>query len=278
VSRNSSGAVADGSSFDLSISASGRFVAFQSNANNLPSGDGTTQHTYVRDLKIGTTRLVSKTSDGDPAVGFSPSLSGDGRYVAFPSTDADLPAGDGSTQQIYVHDRETGNTRLASKNSRGEPASSSCSYSAMSSNGQVVVFTTDSDNFPGGDGAISQAYARDLAEGRTRLVSANNGGEAAAENSYDPSPSGTGRYVTFYTDAENMPGNSMEFDVFIRDLEARTTRVLSKNSSGAPSNGQSEAYDPVLSRNGRWGYFRSDGTNLPGYEGSIQVYVRGPLD
>jgi hypothetical protein len=251
-------------------------VTFYSQADNLPQGDGTTNHVYIHDRGTGTTRLASKSTDGEPVAGESPSLSGSGRHVAFQSSDPDLPDGDGTTNHVYVHDRQTGTTRLASKTSGGEPADVSSSYSAISSDGVVVVFSTYSDNFPGGDGTTSQIYARDLAEGRTRLVSANNEGEAATDDSYDPSPSGNGRYVTFYTVSDNMPGNSMEFDVFIRDLVGRTTRVASRNSAGDPSDGQSETYHPALSHDGRWVIFRTDGENLPG-NGQTQTYVRGPL-
>src|SRR5918996_85003 len=83
-SKNAGGGPADGDSYNPSISGAGRFVAFDSSATNLP-GDDAYSDVYVHDRRTGRTRLVSKTSGGDPATGdsYGPSISAKGRFVAF---------------------------------------------------------------------------------------------------------------------------------------------------------------------------------------------------
>ena len=124
VSKTSGGDPATGYSSDPTISASGRYVAFESFGTNLPAPSAFTR-IYVHDRKTGKTRLVSKTSSGEPVDGGStePDISGNGRFVAFESSGDNLPPGS-TFGDVYVHDRKTGKTRLVSKTSAGAPLDS----------------------------------------------------------------------------------------------------------------------------------------------------------
>ena len=106
VSVSSAGAEGNNSSYDPSISADGRFVAFHSDASNLVAGDGNgTSDVFVRDRATGKTRRVSVSSAGAEGNGasYNPSISADGRFVAFESSASNLVAGDGNgTSDIFV--------------------------------------------------------------------------------------------------------------------------------------------------------------------------------
>ncbi len=151
VDRTSSGTVANGEGDDVSISGGGRFVAFDSGANNLPGGSGPGKQSYLRDLRLGKTRLVSQSSAGQPQNGYSyyPHVSGDGRYVAFYANGSNLPGGDGSTDQIYVRDVREGTTRLISKTADGDPANAYAEYPSISLDGRWALFYSGATNLGG---------------------------------------------------------------------------------------------------------------------------------
>ncbi|HEX6208727.1 MAG TPA: hypothetical protein VF058_10280, partial [Actinomycetota bacterium] len=151
VSKNSAGEPANEWSFDGSISDDGRFVAFTSGATNLPGGTGTYELVYVHDRKTKKTRLVSKTSSGEPADSWSgeSSVSSNGRYVAFDSEASNLPGGAAHTgNMVYVHDRKAKKTRLVSKTSAGAPADDDSDDGSISPDGRFVAFESDASNLP----------------------------------------------------------------------------------------------------------------------------------
>jgi Tol biopolymer transport system component len=119
VSRNSAGVEGNGASNNPSISANGRYVAFDSMATNLVSGDiNGMSDIIVRDRQTGTTTMVSKNSTGVEGNGYSqyPSISANGRYVAFVSSATNLVSGDiNGRNDIFVRDRLTETTTLISK-------------------------------------------------------------------------------------------------------------------------------------------------------------------
>ena len=139
------------------------------------------------------TRLVSVTSGGEPADAESgnPSVSASGRFVVFESRAENLP-GSGNNADVYVHDRRTGKTRVASRTSAGEPVGNSHLSTlggAISGSGRFVVFGSNHPELPGDHtGGLFNAYIHDRKTGRTRLISKATGGDPAtggAELSHD---------------------------------------------------------------------------------------------
>jgi hypothetical protein len=275
VSKGSDGQPGDSDSQYPSISANGRFVAYSSEAGNLPHGTSSYDHVYVFDRRTGRNRLVSKTSQGEPADDESDyaNISGNARFVAFQSNASNLPGANG-LQQIYVHDRGSGRTRLVSKNTQGETAESSSELfgPSISNDGRYVVFDTAASNLPGGSGSYDQAYVHDRRTGRTRLISRNTQGDPADDHSDAAGISGNGRYVAFNSRADNLPGANQGTDVslvYVRDLETGRTRLVSKTSGGDPADDY--AYYGHPSSSGRYITFESNADNLPG--DSFQVYL-----
>jgi len=253
------------------ISGDGRFVAFSSAAANLPGGNGSTQQVYVRDVKTGKTRLVSKNNDGDPAgssVGDG-AISANGRYVGFSGTGAGLP-GATAHSQVWVHDRKRGKTILVSRAANGAPANLHASSPSLSARGRAVSFESHATNLPGG-GLESRVFVRDLNRGKTILASRESAGDPAFGAVYGQSISSDGRRVAFYSDDPELPGSGTH--AYMRDLDRAKTFVADRNSAGAI--GDDEGYNPSISGNGRFVIFESRATNLPGAGASSnQVYVR----
>ena len=274
VSRSSAGIPADDNSSDaIAISASGRFVAFSSSAENLPGGAGT-EDVFLRDLQTGTTQLVSKTSTGGVLDGDSsnPSVSPGGRFIAFSST-ADVLPGNDAVRNVYLRDRRLRTTQLASETSAGVPADGDSDYPSVSGDGSRVSFQTHAHNLPGPDD-LSRVFVHNFVTGGTRLVSKTSTG--AFLNSGSISTSGSmsadGRSVAFESDASNLPGRATTSDVYLHDLTTGTTRLMSRTSSGLPADGDSST--PSVSANGRYVAFESDAENLGGVSGFIDVFLR----
>lgn len=139
-------------SMSPSISADGRFVAFASRADLVcrepatcatgrPGSRGMSS-VYIRDTKAGvTTRIMAHDGSTPDGASYQPSISADGRYVAFVSEASNLTRDrPGSTAQIYVHDRATGTTELVSRRSDGRPGDGPSGHPAVSGDGSVVAF------------------------------------------------------------------------------------------------------------------------------------------
>jgi Tol biopolymer transport system component len=130
-------------------------VAFVSRAGNLVSGDTNgVDDVFVHDQQTGSTERVSVASDGSQGNSYSkyPSISADGRYVAFSSLSSNLVSWDtNDTLDVFLHDRQTGVTTRVSISSRGDPGNYSSSGSSISADGRFVAFSSSANNLVHGD-------------------------------------------------------------------------------------------------------------------------------
>lgn len=207
------------------VSADGRWVAFVSVRPDLVEGDTNGwRDVFVGEVATGAVQRVSVTSDGTQgnAGSYWPSISADGRLVAFVS-DASNLAGPGFMPfpQAWVKDLETGALVLASSTATGTPAQALVESPALSADGSTLVFRSAAANLVGGDtNAVADLFAKTLADGTLRAVSANAAGEIANGFSYHPAVSADGRYVAFISAASNLVAgdtNGLQ-DVFVKDL------------------------------------------------------------
>jgi Tol biopolymer transport system component len=270
---------------DPSISADGRFVAFDSNASNLIPGDTNgAKDVFVKDRQTGTIECVSVTSDG--ALGNDSSLlgsiSGDGRFVAFESYAYNLVSGDtNQSADVFVHDRQTRTTELASMSSAGLQGNGESSTASISADGRNVVFQSAATNLVSADtnGAVD-IFLHDRSAGSTELVSVSSVGAQANNSCFEPLISSGGGIVAFDSGASNLvPGDTnAQLDVFVRDLQRGITERVSISSAGVEASGYS--WFPSLSGNGLYVIFASWATDLvPGDTNqATDVFVRGPLD
>jgi Tol biopolymer transport system component len=290
-SVSTGGTLENGGSYQPSISADGRYVAFGSVASNLVTGDANGMFDiFVRDRQTGTTELVSVSTGGAQGNSncFQPTISADGRYVAFGSYATNLVTGDtNGAFDAFVHDRQTGSTVRASVGSGGLQANSAVYNPTMSSDGRYVAFSSIADNLvPGDTNTDLDVFVHDLQTGTTERASldstgAQGNGDSGYYNAPTISLSSDGRYVAFSSEATNLvPGtdaNGFELDVFVRDRQAATTERVSVSSSGAQGNNQCEAVS--ISGDGRFVAWDSAASNfVPGdTNGTNDIFVHDRL-
>lgn len=267
VSLASDGTEAIHRSDEPSISADGRFVAFRSEANNLVADDtNIARDIFVHDRQTGQTQRVSIASDGTEANGnsYKPCVSADGRFVAFESSASNLVAGDtNGRRDIFVHDRQTGQTQRVSIASDGTQADKSSYRPPISADGNLVAFMSDATNLIAEDtNAASDVFVHNRQTGQTERVSVGSVGAQANARSDSPSISGDGQFVAFYSEASNLVAadTNEQRDIFVRDRGAALTKRVSVGSGGAQADGWSDS--PSLSDSGRLVAFRSGATNL----------------
>jgi hypothetical protein len=252
-----------GPSLRATVSADGRYVAFDSLASDLVAGDTNGLiDVFVRDMQSTATALVSASAAGAQGdLGGSLSglsgaheISDDGRYVAFLSSASNLVAEpNNGVQQVYVKDMTSGAVVRASVNGAGEAGNSSSLTPAISGNGRFVAFGTASTNLSPLSNNF-QVFVRDLVSGTTTLETP--AAAAAGRVSTSPTLSFDGRYVAFESTARLDPrdlDNGTQ-DVFLRDRDSGTTVLVSLSNnavSGATSAG------PSISGDGRWVGFHS---------------------
>lgn len=283
VSRARDGGRANGSSRPNSVSRTGRFVAYDSTASNLVTGDRNGwQDVFVRDLDRRRSELVSVTVGGGTGDGAStmPSISDNGRFVSFNSDAENLTVEPSMNDvDVFLRDRELGTTQLVSRGAGGALPDAGSGPSEISGNGRYVLFNSAATNLvEGGDGdTLIDAYRFDRLTGETILVSVGSGGAVTDDApvsgddiSYD------GRYVALTTYSHRMVDSPevSEANVYWRDLLTGEVRMASVGTDGLP--GDSFAFYASISGDGQVVSFDSQSNGLvPGDRNfKVDAFVR----
>ena len=288
VSIVTGGAQGTGNSGLPAMSADGRFVAFDSVAVDLvPADTNNRADIFVHDRQTGTTQRVNLGPGGVQAIGgdsTSPSISADGRFVAFASNAANLVSNDtNGVQDVFVRDRLLNTTIRVNVATSGIQAMGGYSSEGkISADGRFVASSSDATNLVSGDtNGQTDVFRRDLATSTTVRISVSNGtpsgGNAQATgSSFGSSISADGRYVAFFSIAPNLVfGDSNgKFDVFVRDMQLFTTRRASIGPGGVQGN--AESLGGYLSSDGRFVVFTSRATNFTG-DSRPGVYIHDRL-
>jgi Tol biopolymer transport system component len=283
-----------GGAYFPSISADGRFVAFESWASNM-GGQGSID-VYVHDTLYLTTYLISQSTGGTPGynISRSPSISADGRLVVFKSWASNLVSDDTNGQpDVFLRDRFYNATVRISRGWNGEEGNGPSGTPAISADGRYIAFTSAATNMVNGDANNHQdVFIHDRGTGWTSLVSVHSNGTQGNNDSgcYDGSYpvrclalSAHGRYVAFPSLATNLIDDP-KWDyqnIFFRDRKAGQTSLISReyffDTWGEPGDGESTA--PAMSANGRFVTFASRAWLMgseTGYDNSdIFVYDHG---
>jgi Tol biopolymer transport system component len=230
-------------------------------------------------LSIGLVSGNAAGTDGGNAFSLKPSVSADGRFVAFASLATDLVPGQvdtPGTADVFVRDLVTGVTTLVSHSTAG-PATAgnkSSDFPALSADGRFVAFlSAATDLIPGfvdGNGSISgDVFLYDRATGSTSLVSRSTASpsQGGAGDSSSPVLSGDGRFVAFPSAATDLvaafsDNNAGASDLYLRDMTAGVTTLVSRSTTSATSGGHGETLEYQISSDGRFVAFRSTATDL----------------
>jgi hypothetical protein len=288
----------NGASYFPSISADGRFVAFQSYSTNFTDGDtDTLADIFVYDRQMNSIELVSRsnTVNGVPGpkankISAMPVISANGRYVAFQSYATNLVANDTDNNwDIYVYDRQTELIELVSKSGRLDERSVTkgnkfSTGAAISGDGRYIAFQSAADNLvddvPDGKTHI---YVFDRMTDTIELVSRSSSttgedGEKANDSSAAVSISNDGRFIAFRSSASNLVNGLMDGyqQIFVYDRQQKQTELISRASSMNGELGElavGHNYEPSISANGRYVSFRSHASNLIQGENSVYGHV-----
>jgi Tol biopolymer transport system component len=256
------------------ISADGRYVAFSSGADNLVPGDtNEVSDIFVRDRQTGATELVSLAEDGSPANGSSdpPGISADGRWIVFASVASNLVAGDeNDVSDVFVHDHQTGRTIMVSAAEGGASGNGMSMEPSISADGRWIAFTSYADNLVPEIDEYSGENIADTNEmadvfvydrfggGAIRRVSLSSDGEQSNHNSGLPGISGDGRWVVFWSVADNLvPGAGQ--GIYLYDRSTETIQWIA------------DGFAPSISADGRWIGFLSSSRDLVSEDATCAV-------
>ncbi|HEU0318358.1 MAG TPA: hypothetical protein VFR49_13565, partial [Solirubrobacteraceae bacterium] len=288
VSVAADGGLANGPSSQPAISADGRYVAFASTATNLVAGDRNgASDIFVRDRLTRTTIRVSVAHGGVEANGPSttPAISGNGRVVSFASSATNL-AGGARGGGVFVRIPSTDATELVSVSTRGQPENAGVTkpftqISSLSLDGRLVAFDSNATNLVSGEDPRprTNVFVRDRRRHTTNLVSQDNAGYEGNNDSFAPFITPSGLYVTFESFARNLaPGGGPRENVFVRDVNLRTTSVVNVTQAGGapgPEIGGELLERPTLSTDGSVATFTSTAARLTGNASGVpEVFLR----
>ncbi len=260
-------------SFRPWISSDGRYVAFDSDSSGLVAGDtNRLRDVFVYDRSNGTVERISVGAGGKQANGDSqrPTLSGDGRLVAFWSAADNLVEVDANAEtDCFVHDRQAHETIRVDLGPEGAEANGACARPIISGDGRLVAFESAATNLekPNVLGKSTDTnkgrdvFVRDLEGKTTTRVSLKSDAKQATGDSVRPAISADGRYVAFQSDAPlQADDTNKKSDVYLHDRETNETTRISIGPGGAEGNGGS--FSPTMSADGRLIAYWSNATNL----------------
>jgi VCBS repeat-containing protein len=275
LSKTGAGVNANNGSFNPSISADGHFVAFDSVATNLVTGDTNgSSDVFVVNLQTNTISLVSKdstnTTQGN-AGSFRPALSSDGAYIAFDSSASNLIAGqlNDTRGDTFIKNLATGAiagvdvSPTGQWGSGGSGLNGAGSNPALSADGQYVSFRGGATNLVLGvsTGGAVEAVLSNTRNGATSIASSTSAGTLAPIDVGSVSISADGRFVAFDTRSTALGGVDPNLsDVFLKDTLTGALIVVDRSAAGLAAN--SNATSGSVSSDGRYVAFASAATNL----------------
>ncbi len=271
VSAGNGGSEASGSSGSPAMSTEGSRIAFASLSSNLVAVDANqVTDIFVYNTTSGKLELVSVSAQDVQGNGpsYQPSISADGRWIAFTSLADNLAPGDtNGSPDIFLRDLETGQIERVSVSSSQAQANERSDSPVLSMDGRWIVFASMGTDLVEADtNGMPDVFIHDRLSGQTRRVSVTSEGEQADGWSSFPSISADGRFIAFLSAAQNLDPGSGQGEaypaIFLHDNLTGSTRRISDRPVGLTR--------PVLSMDGRRiAYLAREGEFF-----SIRVYDR----
>ncbi len=245
---------------DAAMSADGRYIVYTATVGAVYADetDGISQ-IYRRDMVTGTTVLVSANKNGVTGDQNSdgPSVSADGRYIAYASDADNLVSGDtNTTSDVFVWDASTKFTRLVSAGMNGLPANAASREASISADGLRVAFSSAASNLiPSDANSSSDVFIRDLPADTTTRISHYDNGAETASYSANPQISPDGEHVAYVTGAAISPADTDTVaDIYEWHRATNKASYVSHDAAGL-SPGSADANAPSLSGDGRYVVF-----------------------
>ena len=259
VSRDSAGNAAGNMSlYSFAMSGNGRYVAFEAYNSLTREDTNNTNDIYLRDTVEGTTRVISRNSQGVAAGGDSPSISEDGRYLAFRSYEALVPEDTNFSSDAYLYDIQNGTYRLVSADSQGGAVGADYSDLALSADGRYVAFGTYTALLSEDTNGNFDVYVRDMATNGYRFVALNAPGTSIDSNGL--AISADGRYLSFDSYTALLPEDiNQSDDSYWYDTQTRNLQMV---TPGGANNFYS-FHNSNLSANGQYVAFATDAALVP---------------
>jgi Tol biopolymer transport system component len=284
-SSNLAGAPGNGPSQRPMLAGKGRYLVFESRADNLAAADGNGAVSDIlrKDLETGAVTLISVGAAGESGNGASsaPWASDDGRSVAFISSAGNLTStpGNAHAQALLLRDDPATPQRLLlSRNlATGEAGNAPSSDVRITPDGRFGVFASSASNLVADDGnnASDIFYFEIGSAGVVRLerLSVSIYGEEGNAGSFAPSIRDDGSLVVFATDASNLVELDIngQRDVLLKDTGSRNVQRLSRSADGLQPNGASD--HPMLAGDGSAIVFQSAARNLVAADSDADVDV-----
>jgi hypothetical protein len=285
-----------GDSYDPVISRDGRYVLFESMANNLTSGGNNSSqpfafparmNVFLRDRTNGTTTLVSVNlagTGGGNGDSMPSAISTNGQYALFESSASNLVAGDtNNANDVFLRDLVNGTTTLISVATNGGGGNGISRTATMTPDGRFVAFVSAANNLVNNDAnGIADIFVRDVQSNLTTVVSTGAMATNAAPSaclSDQPEITPDGRFVAFYSSATNLvAGVRTAPEIYVRDLIAGITTLASVSAPAAAKAAMNTtnviSYNHALSADGQYvAYETSPKSSIPtSYGGVILRY------
>lgn len=238
------------------LSTDGRYAFLSSDSDNLGGGyspDST--NIFRKDKQTGDLVLVNRADgvNGSPinASIYSFATNGDGNLFVFATDNKVVPADTDDKYDIYIRNIQAGTTTLAT------PAITENAYSPdVSDDGNYIAFVTSQSLYPGDTNGAADVYRTKLSDGTSEIVSATSGTTTASNDGSDaPSISGNGKWVTFNSKSTNLIGafidnnGPSDRDIFLRNMDADTTYLVSAKYNAANATGNDEADESQIAGN-----------------------------
>lgn len=252
------------------ISDDGRYVLFQSSANNFGVGGGNFRtNTYLKDRLTGDIRQIDTTNGGVAANGNSTGshMSADANVISFITAAPNLSAS-GGRQQGYIYRQSTNSLELVTENLAGNAANGTTRRLKLSADGQFAVFISTANDLVAGDTHTngSDVFVKNLTTGTVELVSRSTAGVIGNGTANEVAISADGRYVAFSSNANNLTATANDGgrrDIFVHDRVTGTTNQINLTAGGLDGNNNVNSW-LAISNDGQRVAYTSDATNIDG--------------
>ncbi len=266
VSTDSDGNPLSEQSFAPSLTPDGSAVAFVTGAPEL-IGSGRPRQIVVKSLETGEVRVASSAADGSLANAdvTTPSLSEDGRTVAFGSAASNLVANDTNQSfDVFVKNLDTGAITRASTAANGTQANDISISFSLAADGRSVAFHSGATNLVAGDtNGRADVFIKNLTTGAVTNASTAADGSLGNGDSFNATQSRDGNLVAFLSNADNLVvgDTNGRTDVFVKDLTTGAITRVSTATDGTQGNAEATGI-PKISADGTKVAFTSRAINL----------------